>query len=366
MRAAIISLGSESSEKLAEEMQHFFSVVDELDIRDIEVSVGSGASGVLYKGKPIEKYDCVFIRGSFKYAAIQASIATKLYGTCYMPYAPDAFTIVHDKLLTHLELEKFNIPMPKTYLSSSPAAAKSLLKQLTYPIIMKIPKGTQGKGVMFSDSYASATSMLDTLSTLKQPFLIQEYVETGGVDVRAVVVGDAVVACMKRKGSGDDKRSNLHAGGSAESYIPSAKIKRIAVQTAKALEADICGIDILEGLKSPLVIEANLSPGIIGISSATEVNVAKKIASFLAEKTAEFIDSNKDTSELGAILESEGISVAKETTEEQTGIHNIITNLDFRGERVLIPKIAADAADFKDDHEYIVEFGKGFVSIRKL
>jgi ribosomal protein S6--L-glutamate ligase len=364
MKAAIISLGSESSEKLAEEMMHFFSVVDDLDIRDIEVTVGSGASGVLHKGKPFGQYDCVFIRGSFKYAAIQASIATKLYGTCYMPYSPHAFTIVHDKLLTHLELEKYNIPMPKTYLSSSPDAARSLLKQLTFPIIMKIPKGTQGKGVMFSDSYASATSMLDTLSTLKQPFLIQEYVETGGTDIRAIVVGDSVVACMKRKGSADDKRSNLHSGGTAESYVPTVGIKRIAVQTAKALQAEICGVDILEGLKSPLVIEANLSPGVIGISTATEINVAKKIASYLAEKTAEFLDKKEGNSELGVILESEGIPVPKKT--EKQGIHNIITTLDFRGERVFIPKMASDAADLKENEDYVVEFGKGFISIRKL
>lgn len=364
MKAAIISLGSESSKKLAEEMKQFFSEVEMLDIRGMEVTVGTGASGVLYKGQALPQYDCVFIRGSFKYAAIQSAIATKLFGTCYMPYAPHAFTIVHDKLLTHLELEKFSISMPKTYLSSSPEAAKSLLKQLNYPIILKIPKGTQGKGVMFSDSYASATSLLDTLSTLKQPFLIQEYVETGGTDVRAIVVGDTVVACMKRKGASDDKRSNLHSGGSAESFVPTAAIKRVAIQTAKALQADICGVDILEGIKQPLVIEANLSPGIVGISDASGVNVASDVAEFIANKTKEFLKEHREGGVLGELLESEGIDVAQQATP--SAVHNVITSLDFRGERVLLPKMASDAANLKEDEEYLVEFSKDSVSIRKM
>src|SRR3989338_8003938 len=92
----------------------------------------------------------------------------------YMPIKAETFTLGHDKLLTHLALQHFNIPMPMTYLASSAKAAKKILNEVAYPIVLKFPHGTQGKGVMFAESYAAASSMLDALIALKQPFLIQE------------------------------------------------------------------------------------------------------------------------------------------------------------------------------------------------
>ena len=93
---------------------------------------------------------------------------------------------------------------------------KELLTKVNYPIVMKFPEGTQGKGVMFADSISSASSMLDALGALRQPFIIQEYVETGGRDIRALVVGDKVIAAMCRQAQRDEKRANIHAGGSGE------------------------------------------------------------------------------------------------------------------------------------------------------
>ena len=55
--------------------------------------------------------------------------------------------------------------------------AKKILKKINYPIILKFPSGTGGKGVMYAESFAAASSMLDALETLRQPFLIQEYVD---------------------------------------------------------------------------------------------------------------------------------------------------------------------------------------------
>lgn len=369
MKAALISLGSKSSQWIAEELKEHFSLVELLDIRHIEISVGTGATGILYQGEPMKEYDCVFIRGSFKYATIQRAIASLLNGKCYMPYKPEVFSIVHDKLLTHLELEQANIPMPKTYLSSSPKAAKDLLKKLPYPIIMKIPNGTQGKGVMFADSFAAATSMLDTLDTLKQPFLIQEFVETGGEDLRVIVVGEKIVACMKRKSSSEDKRSNLHADGKGEQVIPSNELRKIAIQTAKSLGAEICGVDILEGVKKPLVIEANLSPGLQGITEISGINVAAHIARHIAIKTESFLEEKQKNDKVSVILSEEGIRQAQLKTDDNGRLktkQNIITSLEFRGERILLPKILTNTVKFNDEEDYMVEFENGRLEIKKL
>lgn len=365
MKAAIISLGSTSSEMTVEAMRKYFDEVDLLDIRKIEISVGFGAKGILYEGNPLPEYDCVYVKGSFRYVAIQRAISSGLKGKCYMPYTSKTFSIVHDKLLTHLELESDKIPMPTTYISSTPKAAKELLKNVNYPIIMKIPHGTQGKGVMFADSFAAATSILDTLDSLKQPFLIQEYIETGGTDLRAFIVGDEVVACMKRIAGGEDKRSNLHAGGTSEQIVPDFKIKKIALSTAKALGADICGVDILEGVKSPLVIEANLSPGLQGITNATGIDVADKIAKFLAKRTQEFLAEKDEKNKMKDVLHETGIKEALKKSEDGE-IQNIITNLDFRGDRVLLPKIITDVSKLKEDKDYLVEFKKGELHIKDI
>lgn len=386
MKAAIISLGSKSSIMTANEMKNYFSVVDLIDIREVEISVGSGAKGILYKGEPLAEYDCIYIKGSFKYAAIQRSIATRLKDKCYIPYSHHTFSIVHDKLLTHLELEGKNIPMPKTYISATTKAANNILKQISYPIILKIPQGTQGKGVMFADSYAAANSILDTLTALKQPVIIQEFIETGGSDIRALVVGNQVVACMKRKSAGEDKRSNLHAGGSAESVEADSKIKKVAVETAKALGAEICGVDILLDHKGPSVIEANLSPGLQGITEATGINVAEKIAQFLAIKTEEFLDAKRKENNVDDLLKEEGITQAlasgedsktkskssnepiiqSPVKEKDPEVQNFITSLDFRGDRVLLPELVSKVSQFNDEEEYYVEYKKGEILIKKL
>jgi ribosomal protein S6--L-glutamate ligase len=353
MKAAVISQGSISSEWVVEALKRYFDDVDDLNIKNIEVNTTTDL-GVLYKGKPLENYDCVYIKGSFRYQPIARAIATAIYGKTYTPITPAAITIGHDKILTQLELQKKKIPMPKTYLASSADAARRILEKVNYPIVMKFPSGTQGKGVMVADSYASASSMMDALSALKQPFLIQEYVETGGIDTRAIVVGDKVVAAMHRESKKGEVRANIHAGGSGKCCELDAKTKKIAVDAAKIIGADVCAVDILEGVKGPLVIEINLSPGLQGITKATKIDVADKIASFLYEKAKSLKDSGAQK-----IMTEVGIK-----TDEK--LKEIITQLDFRGDRILLPSPVTALTKFEDKEEYIIKAEKGSLSVKKL
>jgi ribosomal protein S6--L-glutamate ligase len=358
MRAAIISMGSKSSELTYNAMCKYFDEVHALDIKQIEVDI-SNKPVILYKGKPIEHYDCVFAKGSYKFAMILRAITDVLQSynkQIYLPFVSDAYTNGHDKILSHLKLLHNQVPTPLTYIASSPEAAKNILEKRSYPIIMKIPSGTQGKGVMFADSLASATSMLDTLTTLRQPFLIQEYVETGATDIRAIVVGNKVIAAMKRSGKKDEKRSNLHAGGVGESIIPTEDVKRIAIKAAKALGAEICGVDILDSkLKGPLVIELNLSPGLQGVIQATGIDVADKIAAYLAEKTKEMLQSKQP----------EKTSVMEDLDLEKTETANILTNLVVRGSKIVLPEIAYKVSEIDEDTEVELNLDKGHIEIKK-
>ena len=357
MKSAIMSLGSKSSLMIIEAMKSYFDSVDKIDLRDVEVNIGAGKLDVLYEGKPLPRYSCIYARGSFRYSPLLRSVTRTLYLNSYMPIKAETFTLGHDKLLTHLALQHFNIPMPTTYLASSTRAAKKILNEVNYPIVLKFPHGTQGKGVMFAESYAAASSMLDALFALKQPFLIQEYIETGGVDVRAIVVGDRVVASMKRRAVKGELRANIHTGGTGEPTVLDEKTKRIAIDTSLSIGADICAVDMLESPKGPLVIEVNLSPGLQGITRATGINVADKIAKYLFEKSEIFSARDRDET-TQRIFEDLGLS--NEIAQQ------IITNLDFRASRILLPKIVTDISKFDEKDEVVLKVEKGKLVVEKI
>lgn len=355
MKAALISLGSKSSLWTYEAMKKYFETVDFLDLRLFEVNFSGDKAEILYEGKPLNYYDCIYTKGSFRYASILANITGRLHKKTYMPLTPESFTLGHDKLLTQMELQKDNIPMPKTYLASTIDAAKKNLEKMNYPIVMKFPKGTQGKGVMFAESYSSASSVLDALSALNQPFLLQEFVDTDGSDIRALVVGEKVVASMKRKSNVNEDRANIHAGGKAESVILGENAKRIAVKAAKSIGAEICGVDILEGHKGPVVLEVNLSPGLQGISTVTDVDISDTIAKYLYEQTINKKQSKKKE-ESEELMQEINVNNTKE----------LITNVDFRGERILIPEIITKMSKIKDSDTIQLKSSDGKIEVEKL
>ncbi|MFC1768324.1 RimK family alpha-L-glutamate ligase [Nanoarchaeota archaeon] len=358
MKAAVISLGSKSSQMVIEEMKKYFDQVDDINLKDIEVSLGDKDIEVLYKNDPLDHYDCIYAKGSFRYANVLRTITEARFKKSYMPLSPIAFTVGHDKLLSHIAMHHSKIPMPRTFIASSLESAKQILEKINYPIVMKFPQGTQGKGVMFADTFASASSILDALSALKQPFLIQEYVETGGTDIRAIVVGDRVASAMIRTGSPRESRSNLHSGGIGKATVLDYRTAKIAVETAKSINASVCGIDILESPKGPLVVEVNLSPGLQGITATTNENVAGKIAKFLAENTKKFLDKGNEA-KASKIFNEVGLS-------KKGGEQQIITNIDFRANRLLLPKVITDISGFDEKDEFVIKTSKGKIEIEKF
>lgn len=359
LNAAIISLGSVSSKWTFERMQNYFDEVDELDIRKLQVKLGKD-NGIYYDGEPLKHYDCIFAKGSYKYAIVLRSLTSMMAGKCYMPLKASAFTVGHNKILTQLKLQQSGIPTPTSYLSPSVQSAKKVLEDITFPVIIKFPEGTQGKGVMFADSYASASSMLDAFASLKQPVIIQEYVETGSTDTRAIVVGDKVVAAMQRKAETGEKRANIHAGGVGESVELDAHTKNIAVKTAKAMNCSVCAVDLLEGVKGPYVIEINLSPGLQGITSTTKVDVAEKIAKYLYTETKNLLNEEKSNG-TSDILQEMGID-----TDSKNSSQEIITSADLRGSRLLLPDVVAKMGQISADDEIIIKAEKGKIEIKKV
>jgi ribosomal protein S6--L-glutamate ligase len=179
-------------------------------------------------------------------------------------------------------LSQHSIPTPTTFLGHPPNPEDILFHFGGRPVVIKLLQGTHGQGVILAESTASARSIMETLNTSKVRFLVQEYIaESKGSDLRAIVVDGAVVASMKRSSKAGEFRSNLHRGGQSVPYTLSPEETHIAIQAAKALNLGVCGIDILQSERGPLILEINSTPGLEGIETTTGVDIAQKIISYI-------------------------------------------------------------------------------------
>ncbi|MFO0582355.1 MAG: RimK family alpha-L-glutamate ligase [Anaeromyxobacter sp.] len=182
-----------------------------------------------------------------------------------------------DKLRALQLLSRFGIPIPRTVMCRYREEVPTALEQVGgLPCIVKLIQGTQGVGVMIATSEPELRSMLDTLWTLGQEILIQELVaESRGKDVRAFVVGDRVVAAMRRTARSGEFRSNIHRGGVAEAVTLEREFAEAAVKATRVMGLEVAGVDMLEARSGPKIMEVNSSPGFEGLESATGLDIAR-------------------------------------------------------------------------------------------
>lgn len=199
-----------------------------------------------------------------------------------------AITRARDKLRAHQILSRKGIGMPVTGFAHSTKMSTALIQMVGgAPLVIKLLAGTQGKGVILAETTQAAESVIEAFRGLNAHFLVQEYIkEAGGSDVRAMVIGDKVVAAMARKAKEGEFRSNLHRGGTGENVKLKPDERVAAVRAAKAIGLNVAGVDILRSNHGPLVMEVNSSPGLEGIEKATGKKIAELIIEFV-EKNAE-------------------------------------------------------------------------------
>jgi ribosomal protein S6--L-glutamate ligase len=152
------------------------------------------------------------------------------------------------------------------------------------PCIIKLIQGTQGVGVMIANTMAEVEGMLDTLWTLGQEILLQELVaESKGKDVRALVVGDHVLAAMRRTARAGEFRSNIHRGGVAEALTLDREYAETAVKAARVMGLEVAGVDMLEARTGPKIMEVNSSPGFEGLEKVSGLDIASAYVSHAVE-----------------------------------------------------------------------------------
>jgi ribosomal protein S6--L-glutamate ligase len=252
------------------------------------MKITSHNPGIHLAGQPIEGIDAIIPR-------IGASVS--FYGTAvvrqfemmgvYSVNESVAITRSRDKLRASQLLSRKGIGLPITGFANSPDDTDDLLDFVGgAPVVIKLLEGTQGVGVVLAETKKAAESVIEAFRGLKANFMVQEFIkEAGGADIRCFVIGDKVVASMKRQGREGEFRSNLHRGGSAQLIKITPEERSTAVRSARVMGLNVAGVDLLRSNHGPVVMEVNSSPGLEGIEKATERDVAGMVIEFI-EKNA--------------------------------------------------------------------------------
>lgn len=188
-----------------------------------------------------------------------------------------------DKFRSLQLLARKGIAMPLTGFAQSPDNTEDLIRMVGgAPLVIKLLEGTQGKGVILADSHQSAVSIINAFKGMHANILVQEYIEESrGKDIRCFVIGDKVVAAIKRQAKEGEFRANVHQGGKALKVKLSPQERAMAIAAAKTMGLKVAGVDLVRSNHGPLVLEINSSPGLEGIETATHVNIAGKIIQYI-------------------------------------------------------------------------------------
>ena len=287
MKLAILSRNAKlySTQRLIQAGRERGHVVRVLDPLRCYMQIAPGQFLLRYKGKPLVGIDAVIPR-------IGASVT--FYGTAvlrqfelmgaFTPNCSDAVLRARDKLRCHQMLAGEGLGLPVTVFGDNPDDTGDLLGMLgNPPHVIKLNEGTQGTGVILAENAGASRSVIEAFRGLYANFLVQEFIaEAKGSDVRCFVVGDKVVAAMRRQASEGEFRSNLHRGGKASKVKLTPAETDTALRAARVMGLGVAGVDLLRSKRGPLVLEVNSSPGLEGIEGATGIDVAGAIIDFLA------------------------------------------------------------------------------------
>ncbi len=288
MRIAILSRNPNlySTRRLKEAGDMLGHEMEIIDTMHCYMDITSNRPSVRYQGKPLPKYDAVIPRIGASVTFYGAAVVRQfeMMGTFCINESV-AISRSRDKLRSLQLLSRKGIGLPRTGFAHHPDKIDDLLKNVGgAPVVIKLLEGTQGIGVVLADTHKAAESIIEAFMGLKTNILVQEYIkEAGGADIRCLVIGGKVVAAMKRQAAPGEFRSNLHRGGKAELVRLSPAERKTAVDAAKTMGLNMCGVDILRSNTGPVVMEVNSSPGLEGIETATGKDVAKMVIDYIAK-----------------------------------------------------------------------------------
>lgn len=291
MKLAILSCSPNcySSRRLREAATSRGIKVKVLDTLRFSIDLEKGEPDLYFRSKCLSHYDAIIPRvgNSITYfgtAVVRQFEQMDVFTTA----SSSGIANSRDKLRCLQILSRHQLGIPQTsFVREKKDVLPAIERVGGTPIIIKLLEGTQGVGVILADSVKIAEAIIETLQSTRQNVLIQKFVaESKGRDIRAFVVGDQVVAAMRRVAQGQEFRSNVHRGGKTEKVILDKAYCETAVRACQIMGLRVAGVDMLEGKDGPQVMEVNSSPGLEGIESCTQLDVAGAIVDYINAQVA--------------------------------------------------------------------------------
>ncbi|WP_370276907.1 30S ribosomal protein S6--L-glutamate ligase [Pontibacterium sp.] len=297
MRIAILSRNPKlySTRRLVEVAEERGHEVRVLDVLRCYMNITSHSPSVHYRGESLGKFDAVIPRigASVTFYGTAVLRQFEMMGTFPLNESV-AISRSRDKLRSMQLLSRKGIGLPVTGFAHKPDDIPDLIKMVGgAPLVIKLLEGTQGIGVVLAETEKAAESVIEAFLGVKVNILVQEYIkEAGGADIRCFVIGDKVVAAMKRQGKEGEFRSNLHRGGTATLIRITPEERSTAVRAAKTMGLNVAGVDLLRSHHGPVVMEVNSSPGLEGIETATGKDIAEMQIMFIEKQLREKTQSS--------------------------------------------------------------------------
>ena len=289
LKIAILSRGPRlySTRRIKEAAVARGHKVKVLDTMKFGMYVNPAAPDLTYQSKPISHYDAVIPRIGTSVTFYGTAVVRQFeqMGT-YCLNTSEAIMASRDKLRSMQVLSRHAVGIaPTAFVKGQRDILHAINEMGGAPVIIKLLSGTQGIGVILAETNKVAEAIIETLTSVQQNVLVQKFVsESKGRDIRAFVVGDRVVAAMRRRAAGSEFRSNVHRGGSTEAVTLDPEFERTAVRAAQILDLRVAGVDMLEGKDGPVIMEVNSSPGLEGVEGATGVDIAGEMIDYLVER----------------------------------------------------------------------------------
>lgn len=286
MNIVILSRNSNlySTDRLREEGEKRGHKMEIIDPLKCDIIIEKEKPTIYYKDRYLDYVDAIIPRigASVTFYGCAVVRQFEMMGV-FTICTSDAIQRSRDKLRSFQRLSKAGIGMPKTVFTNYSRDVEEVIEHVGgTPVIIKLLEGTQGLGVVLAETKNAAESVLEAFNGLQARVIVQEFIkEAGGADLRALVVDGQVVGAMKRQGKDGEFRSNLHRGGSAKVLKLNHDELKLAMNASRALKLPVCGVDMLQSSRGPLILEVNSTPGLEGIEAATGRNIARSIIHFI-------------------------------------------------------------------------------------
>ncbi len=200
----------------------------------------------------------------------------------YMVNPPNAIEHCVDKYDILALLEDVGVPVPRTLATESVNEALAAFDELGGDVVVKPIFGSRGQGATRVNDIDIADTIFKAITFHHGVIYMQEFVQHGFSDIRAFVIGDRVVASMRRVATG--WKTNYSRGARPAPEKISKEFEELAIKSAKAVGCKIAGVDILEGPEGPRIVDVNSQPGWKGLQVVTDVNIAEEIVNFMLKE----------------------------------------------------------------------------------